>query len=155
MDTSPGAKLAKLLLDTFTAMVGDVVAQLEREGHPGVTATHAFALEAIDDGAQSASALGRSLGVSRQAAAKTIAALEELHYVNRHDDPADARRKRLAVTPRGLEMIAIGARTFDTLRSQAGGRVGLRKLEIVEEVLVILGSRSSSSPSAHTREEIQ
>jgi DNA-binding MarR family transcriptional regulator len=39
----------------------------------------------------SASSLGRSLGVSRQAAAKSIAALEELGYVERQTDPRDAR----------------------------------------------------------------
>lgn len=149
MDTSPGAQLAKLLLSTFTALVDVVVAELEREGHPGVTATHAFALEAIDDGAQSASELARMLGVSRQAAAKTIAALEELHYLDRHDDPEDARRKRLTVTARGNEMISIGARTFDTMRDQAAERVGVRKLESAERVLAIL----ASSPSPGIREK--
>lgn len=143
MDTSPGAQLAKLLLSTFTAMVDGVVAELEREGHPGVTATHAFALEAIDDGAQSASDLARTLGVSRQAAAKTIAALEEFHYLDREDDPEDARRKRLTVTARGNEMIGIGARTFDAMRDQAAERVGVRKLEDAERVLGILASGPS------------
>ncbi|WP_085486531.1 MarR family winged helix-turn-helix transcriptional regulator [Agreia pratensis] len=125
-------------------MVDVVVAELDREGHPGVTATHAFALEAIDDGAQSASELGRSLGVSRQAAAKTIAALEELHYLDRQDDPGDARRKRLLVTARGREMMTIGARTFDALRTQAAEQVGIRALENFEEVLAILGGKSDS-----------
>ncbi|SMG40822.1 transcriptional regulator, MarR family [Agreia pratensis] len=144
MNTSSGAKLAGLLLGTFDAMVDVVVAELDREGHPGVTATHAFALEAIDDGAQSASELGRSLGVSRQAAAKTIAALEELHYLDRQDDPGDARRKRLLVTARGREMMTIGARTFDALRTQAAEQVGIRALENFEEVLAILGGKSDS-----------
>jgi len=132
--------LAKLLLSTFTALVDGVVAELEREGHPGVTATHAFALEAIDDGAQSASQLARTLGVSRQAAAKTITALEELRYLDRRDDPEDARRKRLTVTARGNEMIRIGARTFDAMRDHAAERVGVRKLEDAERVLGILAS---------------
>lgn len=154
MDTSHGAQLAKLLLATFTALVDDVVAQLALEGHPGVTATHAFALEAIDGGAQSASELGRRLGVSRQAAAKTISALEELHYLDRRDDPDDARRKRLTVTARGREMMAIGARTFDTLRTQAAEKVGARKLQTLEEVLAILGSQSASTPSSDKRHDI-
>jgi DNA-binding MarR family transcriptional regulator len=149
MDTSPGAQLARLLLSTFTALVDVAVAELEREGHPGVTATHAFALEAIDDGAQNASELARTLGVSRQAAAKTIAALEELHYLDRHDDPEDARRKRLSVTARGNEMIRIGARAFDTMRDRAAERVGLRKLEAAEGVLAVL----ASGPSPDSRGE--
>jgi DNA-binding MarR family transcriptional regulator len=150
MHTSAGAELAKLLLKTFTTLVDVVVEELEREGHPGVTATHAFALEAIDEGAQSASELSRSLGVSRQAAAKTILALEELHYLDRHDDPDDARRKRLTVTARGHEMIRIGGRAFDSLRSQAAERVGLSELEAAERVLANLASH----PSTDIREDV-
>ena len=100
-------------------------------------------MEAIDDGAQSASELARTLGVSRQAAAKTIAALEELHYLERKDDPEDARRKRLTVTARGNEMINIGARTFDAMRSRAAELVGVHKLEDAERVLAILASGPS------------
>ena len=113
MDTSPGATLARLLLAGFTTLVEEVVMELERRGHPGVTSTHEFALQAIDGGAQGASELGRSLGVSKQAAAKTIAALEDLGYLDRHDDPKDKRRKHLAVTARGREMMAIGANPPD------------------------------------------
>ncbi len=32
-------------------MVDEVVAELDRRGHPGVTASHEFALQAIDNGA--------------------------------------------------------------------------------------------------------
>ena len=93
MQTSPGARLARLLLGSFDAMVAEVVDELARQGHPGVTATHEFALRAIEAGGNDASALGRRLGVSKQAAAKTIAALEQLGYVERLVDPDDARRK--------------------------------------------------------------
>lgn len=138
MDTHPGAKLARLLLAGFTTLVDEVVVELEREGHPGVTATHAFALDAIDAGAQSASELGRSLGVSKQAAAKTIAALEELSYLDRRADPQDARRKYLTVTDRGHEMMAIGEGAFDAYRTRLAGQVGTRALHSLENVLRIL-----------------
>ena len=138
MIDTPGAALAKSLLDAFTAMVDEVVAELERQGHPGVTATHAFALQAIEAGAQSASTLARQLGVSRQAAAKSIAALEELGYLDRHDDAVDARRKMLVVTARGREMIAIGATAFDDLRRRLAKNVGRATLESFESVLKTL-----------------
>jgi DNA-binding MarR family transcriptional regulator len=143
MDTSPGATLARLLLAGFTTLVDEVVVELERQGHPGVTATHEFALQAIDGGAQSASELGRSLGVSKQAASKTIAALEDLHYLDRQDDPQDARRKRLAVTARGHEMMTIGARAFDFLRTRLATQVGSHELESLERVLVTLTKQGS------------
>lgn len=135
MHRSPGAELARLLLDGFNAMVDEVVLELERRGHPGVTPTHEFALQAIDAGAQSASALGRSLGVSKQAAAKTIAALEDLGYLERRDDPADARLKTLIVTPRGHEMMRIGATAFDELRQRLAAQVGPDRLQTLENTL--------------------
>jgi DNA-binding MarR family transcriptional regulator len=143
MDTSPGATLAKLLLAGFTTLVDEVIVELDHRGHPGVTATHEFALQAIDGGAQNASALGRSLGVSKQAAAKTIATLEDLQYLDRQSDPKDARRKHLTVTARGHEMMTIGAQAFDVLRTRLAEQVGTHELESLERVLVILTSRHS------------
>jgi DNA-binding MarR family transcriptional regulator len=135
MNASRGAELAQLLLQGFNTLVGDVVTELDRRGHPGVTATHEFALQAIDSGAQSASELGRSLNVSKQAAAKSIAALEDLGYLQRHSDPDDARRKTLVVTDRGHEMMTLGAEVFDDLRNRLAARVGEAQLDALEDVL--------------------
>ena len=135
MNSSEGAELARLLLQSFNTLVGEVVVELDRQGHPGVTATHEFALQAIDQGAQSASELGRSLNVSKQAAAKSIAALEDLGYLQRHSDPGDARRKKLVVTDRGHEMMTLGAAAFDNLRSRLAARVGDGQLNALESVL--------------------
>ncbi|MEK8226251.1 helix-turn-helix domain-containing protein [Oerskovia sp. M15] len=104
-----------------------------------MTATHEFALQAIDDGAQSASELGRSLGVSKQAAAKSIAALEGLGYLRRQSDlgtpVAEAHRHA-----RGHEMMTIGAEEFDRLRTRLAERVGADGLESLETVLRTLTS---------------
>src|SRR3954449_7347592 len=105
MARSPGAELALLLLGGFQSMVDDVHGELAHRGHPGVRAAHEFALRAIDEGADTASTLGRRLGVSKQAAAKTVAVLQRLGYVELAPDPDDARRKRIRVTPRGHEMV--------------------------------------------------
>ena len=50
---------------------------------------HGFAIRAIATGADSASDLGPRTAVSKQAAAKTIAVLEERGHVAREVDPAD------------------------------------------------------------------
>lgn len=74
-------------------------AELARRGHEGVRPAHDFAMRAVAAGADNASELGRRLSVTKQAAAKTIAVLQERGYVTREADPLDARRKRLRVTP--------------------------------------------------------
>ncbi len=146
VETSQGARLALLLLGSFTTMVEEVVAELARQGHPGVTVTHEFALRAIDEGANDASALGRRLGVSKQAAAKTITALEQLGYVERVAHPSDARRKELRVTSRGYEMDAIGGATFDKLRERWQASIGSQHARATENALRELNGGEPRGP---------
>jgi DNA-binding MarR family transcriptional regulator len=132
MAPSQGAELALLLVGGFHSMVDDVVVGLASQGHPGVRPVHEFALRAIDTGADTASELGRGLSVSKQAAAKTIAALQQLGYVDREADPNDARRKRVRVTPHGYELMAIGSALFDDVRERWAARIGARQLDTLQ-----------------------
>jgi DNA-binding MarR family transcriptional regulator len=128
----PGFELPLRLLLGFRTLVDELHARLAREGHPGVRPVHGFALQAIGPASTTAVELGRRLGVSKQAAGKTIDALERLGYVQRRDDPADARRKVVALTARGSDCLVRSARIFDELRSgwaQVLGETRLRALE--------------------------
>jgi DNA-binding MarR family transcriptional regulator len=138
VQTTRGARLALLLLENFERMVDEVSEGLARRGHPGVTATLEFALRAIDADADDVSSLARRLGVTRQAAAKSIAALEQLGYVERVDDPKDARRKQLRTTERGYEMDALGGQLFDELFDRWRTMLGPEDLEILEQALLKL-----------------
>lgn len=69
------------------------------------------------DGA-TASDLGRRLGISKQAAGKTVDRLESLRYAERVNDPADARRKLLRLTARGIDSLNRAAAIFQELRAQ-------------------------------------
>jgi DNA-binding MarR family transcriptional regulator len=133
-----GAELALLLLGGFQSMVDDVVGELASRGHEGVRASHEFALRAIDGGADTATELGRSLSVSKQAAAKTIAALERLGYVERETDPSDARLKRLRVTARGHDMMTLGATLFTEVRDRWAAQIGAEQLDALEAHLTEL-----------------
>jgi DNA-binding MarR family transcriptional regulator len=135
MAQSQGAELALLLLGGFHSMVDAVIAELERRGHPGVRAGHEFALRAIDGGADTASELGRRLDVSKQAAAKTIAVLVQLGYVERGADPADARRQLVHVTERGHELMTVGGALFDDVRERWAARIGAQELDALQAQL--------------------
>lgn len=145
MERSPGAELALLLLAGFQSMVDDVHGELASRGHEGVRASHEFALRAIDAGADTATKLGRSQSVSKQAAAKTIAALERLGYVEREADPDDARLKRLRVTARGHDMMILGAALFTEVRDRWAAQIGARELEALEAHLTRLTRNRSPS----------
>lgn len=136
-----GAGFARLVLDGFDSMVEEVRVELARAGHPDLTVANEFAIQAINDGAGSAADLARALGVSRQAAAKTINSLEGLGYVTRTSDDEDARRKHLAVTDHGYEAIAIGAAAFDNVYRRWRLSVGAGNAVMVEEALRTLTDR--------------
>ncbi|MEV6639100.1 MarR family transcriptional regulator [Amycolatopsis sp. NPDC051371] len=143
MTQSSGAELALLLLGGFHTMVDEVHVELAKRGHEGVRPAHEFALRAVDAGADTASELGRRLSVTKQAAAQTIAALEEFGYVNREPDPGDARRKRVRVTPRGRELMTIGSALFDDVRNRWAVRIGPEQLGTLEAHLARLTERRS------------
>lgn len=84
------------------------------------------------DGAGSTSELGRQLGVTKQAAAKTVAFLLERGYLLRTADDADGRRKLLTVTARGTELLTTGQGLFDELRAQWAARLGDDELDALQ-----------------------
>ncbi|MEO5805703.1 MarR family winged helix-turn-helix transcriptional regulator [Devosia sp.] len=95
-------------------------------------------MRAIVAGAGNASELARRLSVTKQAAAKTIAVLQERGYVGRTEDAHDARRKLLQVTPLGYKMLAEGEAVFEELRTQWERQIGVDELARLEASLVAL-----------------
>jgi DNA-binding MarR family transcriptional regulator len=133
-----GADLALLLLGSYRRLVDAVIHELAARGYDDVRPSHDFAMRAIESGADNASELGRRLAVSKQAAARTIATLLERDYIAREVDPADARRKRIQVTPLGAEMMRQGEAIFDDLRHQWEQRLGKDELALLEEQLATI-----------------
>ncbi|MFC1405437.1 MULTISPECIES: MarR family winged helix-turn-helix transcriptional regulator [Streptacidiphilus] len=133
-----GADLALLLLAGFRSLADAATEELARRGYEDMRPAHDFAMRAIIAGADNASELGRRLSVSKQAAAKTIAVLQERGYVGRDTDPQDARRKRLEVTPLGFEVLRQGEAVFDELREQWQRQIGSAELASLEAHLTTL-----------------
>ncbi|QCB94806.1 MarR family winged helix-turn-helix transcriptional regulator [Cellulomonas shaoxiangyii] len=146
-----GADLALLLLGGYRALVDAATAELAADGHGDFRPVHEFAMRAIAAGADGASDLARRTGVSKQAAAKTIAVLVERGYVTRGADPADARRKRLEVSPLGREVLRRGEGVLDGLRAQWEQRLGEERFAALEADLHTLVGDRVVDPSAAAR----
>lgn len=73
------------------------------------------------------------LGVSKQAAGKTVDRLEALGYAERADDPQDARRKVVRLTPGGLDVLARSAAGFDRIRARWAAALGEQRLRELED----------------------
>ena len=147
-----GADLALLLLGGFRFLAEEARDRLAARGHPGVRPGHDFALRAIGSGAGSVSEVGRRTSVSKQAAAKTVAFLEEGGYVVRSPDPGDGRRARLTVTDRGHALMTEGEAVFDELRAEWESLVGRERIVDLQDALLRLLGVDDAASAAVVRE---
>ncbi|WP_189278758.1 MarR family winged helix-turn-helix transcriptional regulator [Kitasatospora griseola] len=138
VDPRNGFELPLLLFAGFRTIIDELHAELARQGHPEARPAHGFALQAIGLDGATASELGRRLGVSKQAAGKTVDRLEALGYAERADDPGDARRKVVRLTPLGLDMLARSAVVFEQIRGRWAAALGEQRLRELEDGLAQL-----------------
>ena len=127
-----GFELPLLLFGGFRSIIDELHAELARRGHPDLRPAHGFALQAIGVHGATATEAGRRLGISKQAAGKTIERLEDLGYVRKAGDDKDRRRKLVRITPRGWEALAMSAMIFDDIRSRWAGVLGPGRLSALE-----------------------
>jgi DNA-binding MarR family transcriptional regulator len=132
---TPGFELPLLLFAGFRSLIDELHAELAEQGHPDVRPAYGFAMQAIGPDGATASEIGRRLGISKQAAGKTVDRLEALGYAERVDDEADARRKLVRLTPRGIDSLTRSAAIFDRLRSRWADAVGTKRLAELEASL--------------------
>ena len=130
---SPGYELPLLLLAGFRSVIDEAHGELAARGHPGMRPAHGFALQAIGTFGATAVDVGRRLGVSKQAAGKTIDRLAELGYVTRAEvTGTDRRRKLVRLTERGTEALALSAEAFSRVRDRWASQVGQDRVAALE-----------------------
>lgn len=135
MSTQRGWELPLLLAGAFRAIIDDLHDQLADAGHPAARPIHGFALQAIGPDGVTVSELGRRLGVTKQAAAKTVASLETLGYVNRVTHPEDHRATLVTRAALGDEMLVLSAQIFGRIHTEIAKRLGPAEVEELETAL--------------------
>jgi DNA-binding MarR family transcriptional regulator len=135
MSDERGWELPLLLAGAFRAIVDDLHEQLADAGHPGARPIHGFALQAVGPDGVTVSELGRRLGVTKQAAAKTVASLETLGYVERVAHPEDQRATLVRRAALGDEMLALSAQIFGRIHADIAKRLGRAQVEELEAAL--------------------
>lgn len=136
-------ELPLLLLAGFRVILERAHERLAEVGHPDVRPAHGFTLQAVGEGA-SASEIAARLGVSKQAAGKTLAMLERQGYVTRTADRDDARQRTVALTDRGHDLLARSADAFAEVVSSWERTVGA---DAVAEVVATLRRLDLSGPT--------
>ena len=131
----PGFELPLLLFAGFRSVIDELHGELARRGHPDMRPAHGFAMQAIGIGGTTATEVGKRLGISKQAAGKTVERLEELGYVRRADDDMDRRRKLVRLTPRGISALTLSAMIFWDIRARWESALGAPRLAEMEKDL--------------------
>lgn len=140
-----GYELPVLLLAAFRSIIDELHAELARRGHEQARPLHGFALQAIGAEGATIGELGRRLGVTKQAAAKTARNLEEVGYATRTPHASDGRAWTLTRTRRGQEMLELSAEIFDRLRRRWAKDLGDRRMRELEDDLATL---TGTAPAA-------
>jgi len=106
---TPG-DIGALCLVVGEAVAAAIEGRLAGEGFDGARRAPLAVLDGIAAGDRTVTALALRLGVSTQAASKTVAELVRAGWVLRHADPDDRRARVLVPSARGAELAAAARR---------------------------------------------
>ncbi|WP_310778178.1 MarR family winged helix-turn-helix transcriptional regulator [Mycobacterium sp. Z3061] len=107
-------------------------------GLDGIRPAQAVALVPLATGGLHASDLAERLGVSRQAVAQAVTALERHGYVTRGPNPQDARTRIIELTPRGRQTLRVMRSTASELEASWEQKLGQRRLGELRATLQLL-----------------
>jgi DNA-binding MarR family transcriptional regulator len=116
-----------------------------------VRPAHVLVLLPLLFGGRRASDLAEQLGVSRQAVAQVVGVLESGGYVERLDDPGDARAKLVCLTAAGRAVLrAVRASSLAVEEEWAGRLGGAGLAELRAAVTRLLSDPADDPPSTST-----
>lgn len=108
------------------------------QGMAGLRPLHALLLIPLLGGGRHASDLAETLGVSRQAVAQVVTRLERDEYVQRIDDPGDARAKLICLTSRGRAALRTMRTSALAVEEDWRRRLGAEQLASFRDTLLTL-----------------
>jgi len=118
------------------AMADEVQRRLVGDGLDNIRFADGVVFQHLVDGPLTIGALADRLGVTQQAASKSVADLERRGYVARRPDPDDARARFVVLTARGEAAIAGARRHREEVAAELAARLGPRRVEGARRVLV-------------------
>jgi|SRR5829696_5466327 len=116
-------------LPTLAALAGSAANQhllrrLRNNGYAGVRTSHGYVIQNLIDESPTVGELADRLGVTQQAASKTVVEMERLGLVARAPDPADSRVRRVTLTSQGHALLGAGRAARAELEQAVGADVG-------------------------------
>ena len=127
--------LARLLSAATRLIIELLHAELADAGHPGMRPAYGYALVAIGPKGTTASRLATELGMTKQGAAKLVASLQELGYVERRAHGEDRRAQLLELTARGADLLRRSEEIQARLEGEWAEMIGERNMRTLRRGL--------------------
>jgi DNA-binding MarR family transcriptional regulator len=134
-ESNPPYRFGDLLGLARQSWVGQMTSRLERLGYAGYKRSDAAALRMLWQGPLPVGQLGASLGVTRQAARKVAAGLEQRGYATTERDSRDTRQLNVTLTPAGRDYARIITAVIAELNREVAWRVSPAELAAADAVL--------------------
>ena len=127
--------LGRLLSAATRLVIERMHSDLAAAGHPGLRPAYGYAVYAIGSGEVTTSMLGAELGMTKQGAAKLVATLEELGYVERRAHERDGRAQLLALTARGDDLLRASAEAQERIEREWEQLAGAQEMQSLRATL--------------------
>lgn len=145
------ADLSLASLFTGWALADELQRRLAVEGFEDSRFADGVVFQHLVSGPLTISALAERLGVSQQAASKSVVDLEKRGYLSREPDPADARARQVVLTSRGEGVIAAARRHRAALDSELRQALGADRVEQARLLLVDTINLLGAAPALRAR----
>ena len=145
------ADLSLASLFTGWALADEIQRRLSADGFEDARFADGVVFQHLVSGPVTISTLAERLGVTQQAASKSVVDLEKRGYLSRAQDPADARARQVVLTARGDAVIAAARKHRAALDAELRQALGDDRVEAARSLLVDTINLLGASPSLRAR----
>ncbi|MFK4085841.1 MarR family winged helix-turn-helix transcriptional regulator [Kribbella sp. NPDC020789] len=146
-----GADLSLASLFTGWALADELQRRLAADGFADSRFADGVVFQHLVAGPVTITTLAERLGVTQQAASKTVADLQARGYVTRRTDPTDARAKQVALADRGQAVIAAARTHRAALDTELRKALGPDRVEAARQLLVDTLTHLNTTPTLRAR----
>lgn len=116
--------MGRLLLEAFNWFDQSLLASLKEQGWPELSHSQSMVMAYVGSEGIRISELARRLGVSRQAAQKSVKELERLKLLKTEIDPTNSSARNVRLTTQGKANVAAALNVFSEIEQQLSRRIG-------------------------------
>lgn len=135
MEKLETAPMGQLLLRAFRWFDESLLALLKEQGWPELSHSQSMVMAFLGNGGIRISELARRLGVSRQAAQKSVSELEKADLLKTEVDPTNSSAKIVVLTTKGKAIVVAALSLFSEIELELAERIGRTNLGNMRKAL--------------------